>query len=90
MPRELHTVGEIEPGDLLPQLGASGSWNYGNSETKVPGLFESVTDVLELPIKVSGDRVVTFQDVAVARIVYDRHRPDVVVAHLLGCPSVTR
>ena len=33
----------------------------------MPGLFEDVEDVLNLPIKVSGDRIITFKDVASAR-----------------------
>jgi multidrug efflux pump len=39
---------------------------YGRFSVKVPGLFENVEDVLNLPIKTSGDKVVTFEDVAVA------------------------
>lgn len=35
----------IARANLLPQLGASGSWNWGDSETKVPGLFESSNDI---------------------------------------------
>jgi len=51
------------------QLVAAGALDTGQGRfsVKVPGLFENVEDVLELPIKSSGDRVVTFRDVAVAR-----------------------
>lgn len=35
----------IARANLLPQLGASGSWNWGNTETKVPGLFQSDNDI---------------------------------------------
>ena len=51
------------------QLVAAGALDTGKGRfsVKVPGLFESVFDVLTLPIKVSENRVVTFEDIAVAR-----------------------
>ena len=51
------------------QLVAAGALDTGQGRfsVKVPGLFESVFDVLTLPIKVSENRVVTFEDIAVAR-----------------------
>jgi len=51
------------------QLVAAGVLDSGAGRfpVKVPGLFEDLGDVLDLPIKTSGDRVVTFRDVAVAR-----------------------
>jgi multidrug efflux pump len=51
------------------QLVAAGALDTGAGRfsVKVPGLFESVEDVLRLPIKASGERVVTFRDVAIAR-----------------------
>jgi multidrug efflux pump len=51
------------------QLVAAGALDTGQGRfpVKVPGLFENVFDVLNLPVKVSGDRVVTFEDIAVAR-----------------------
>ena len=51
------------------QLVAAGAMDTGQGRfsVKVPGLFESIEDVLELPVKVSGDRVVSFQDIALAR-----------------------
>ncbi len=63
------------PEDLLRfvarnnQLVAAGTMDTGHGRfaVKVPGLFERVEDVLELPVKVSGDKVVTFQDVGMAR-----------------------
>ncbi len=39
----------------------------GRIVLKVPGLIEDVPDVLEMPVKVTGDTVVTFADVAVVR-----------------------
>ena len=42
----------------------------GRFAVKVPSVFESVQDLLELPIKVDGDKVITFQDVSVVRRAY--------------------
>jgi multidrug efflux pump len=42
----------------------------GSFAVKVPSVFESVKDVLELPVKVQGDSVITFQDVAQVRRSY--------------------
>jgi len=36
---------KIARANLLPQLGASGSWNWGNSETDIPGLDIDDTDI---------------------------------------------
>lgn len=35
----------IARANLLPQLGASGSWNWGNSDTDIPGLDIDDTDI---------------------------------------------
>ena len=42
----------------------------GRFPVKVPGVFESAQDVLEMPIKAVGDRVVHFRDVADVRRTY--------------------
>ncbi len=42
----------------------------GRFPVKVPGVFESAEDVLEMPIKASGDRIVHFQDIAEVRRTY--------------------
>ncbi|WNC68161.1 efflux RND transporter permease subunit [Thalassotalea nanhaiensis] len=42
----------------------------GRFAIKVPSVFETVKDLLELPIKVDGERVVTFQDVSIVRRAY--------------------
>ncbi|MCK7545107.1 efflux RND transporter permease subunit [Marinobacter bryozoorum] len=49
------------------QLVAAGSLDNGQGRMaiKVPGVVENVEDVMAMPVKVSGDRVVTFGDVAV-------------------------
>ena len=43
----------------------------GRLVLKVPGLIEDMNDVLDLPVKVDGTTVVTFQDVAIARRTFD-------------------
>ena len=63
------------PGALLRsvarnnQLVAAGALDTGQGRfaVKVPGLFERTEDVLEVPIKTSGDRVLTFGDIGIAR-----------------------
>ena len=51
------------------RLVAAGALDTGQGRftVKVPGLFESAQDVLDLPVKVRGTRVVTFGDVASVR-----------------------
>ncbi len=40
---------------------------YGRFSVKVPSVFDSLKDVLELPVKVNGKEVITFGDVATVR-----------------------
>ncbi len=42
----------------------------GRFPVKVPGVFESAEDILEMPIKAVGDRIVHFRDVAEVRRTY--------------------
>lgn len=51
------------------QLIAAGSFegDRGRFIIKVPGVIEDVEDVLRLPLKVNGNTVVTFQDIAKVR-----------------------
>jgi multidrug efflux pump len=51
------------------QLVAAGALDTGDGRfaVKVPGVFQSGEDVLNLPIKVAGDRVVRLRDVAEVR-----------------------
>ncbi len=42
----------------------------GRFAIKVPSVFENIQDLLELPIKVDDDRVITFQDVSTVRRAY--------------------
>ncbi len=51
------------------KLVAAGALDTGEGRfsVKVPGLFEGAQDVLSLPVKVVGDKVVTFADVTTVR-----------------------
>jgi multidrug efflux pump len=51
------------------RLVAAGSLDTGSGRLplKVPGVIEDLDDVLNMPVKVDGDRVVTFSDVALLR-----------------------
>lgn len=40
---------------------------YGRFSVKVPSVFDSLKDILELPIKVEGTKVITFGDIATVR-----------------------
>ncbi|MFC3679665.1 efflux RND transporter permease subunit [Bacterioplanoides pacificum] len=42
----------------------------GRFGVKVPGLVESIPDILNLPVKADGDNVVLFRDIAVGRLAY--------------------
>jgi multidrug efflux pump len=54
------------------RLVAAGSMqsSEGRFPVKVPGVFESAADVLDMPIKAVGDRVVHFKDIAEVRRTY--------------------
>lgn len=73
--------------NLNNRLVAAGALDTGQGRfaVKVPGLFESASDVLELPIKVSGDGVVTLEDVADIRRTF---KDTVSYARLNGEPAV--
>ena len=68
----------LDPGDILNLLSLNnrlvpaGTMDNGKGSfaVKVPSVFESVKDVLEQPVKVQGDSVITFQDVAKVRRSY--------------------
>ncbi len=58
----------------------------GRFAVKVPGLIESIPDILQLPVKVNGDQVVLFQDIAVGRLAYKDRKNS---ARVNGKPAVT-
>jgi multidrug efflux pump len=57
----------------------------GRFPIKVPGIIESAQDILTLPIKVDGDRVVHFEDIAEVRRTYKDAES---FARLNGNPAV--
>lgn len=63
-------IGQITRNNLLIAAGAIET-GAGRLVLKVPGLIEDVTDVMELPVKVRGDTVVTFADVATVRRTFE-------------------
>ena len=54
------------------RLVAAGALNTAQARfpVKVPGVFESTTDLLDMPIKASGARIVRFRDIAEVRRTY--------------------
>ena len=57
----------------------------GRFPVKVPGVFESAADVLDMPIKAVGERVVHFRDIAQVRRTYKDAES---VARLNGKPAL--
>jgi multidrug efflux pump len=69
------------------RLVAAGALNAteGRFPVKVPGVFESAEDVLDLPIKAVGERIVHFRDIAQVRRTYKDAES---VARLNGKPAL--
>ncbi len=69
------------------QLVAAGALDTGQGRfaVKVPGVLESVEDLLDLPVKASGDKVVVFRDIATVRRTY---KDPTGYARLDGQPAV--
>lgn len=55
--------GLIQQNNLLVAAGAIDT-GAGRMVLKVPGVVESIQDILSMPVKVSGDNVITFGDIA--------------------------
>jgi multidrug efflux pump len=72
---------------LNNRLVAAGALHssQGRFPVKVPGVFENAADVLDMPIKVVGERVVHFKDIAEVRRTYKDAES---VARLNGKPAV--
>ena len=70
------------------QLVAAGTLDTGSGSfpVKVPGLIESAEELLSLPLKVRGDRVITVSDVATVRRTY---KDPTGFARVGGRPAVT-
>ncbi|MFN3232618.1 MAG: efflux RND transporter permease subunit [Alphaproteobacteria bacterium] len=69
------------------QVVAAGTLDTGQGRfaVKVPGLFETALDVLELPVKVDGDAVVKLSDVAQIRRTF---KDAATMSRLNGRPAV--
>ncbi len=69
------------------KLVAAGSLqsSAGRFPVKVPGVFESAADVLDMPIKADGNRIVHFRDIAEVRRTYKDAES---YARLNGKPAV--
>ncbi|MCW8983371.1 MAG: efflux RND transporter permease subunit, partial [Gammaproteobacteria bacterium] len=70
------------------QLVAAGALDSGEGRfaVKVPGLFETAEDVLNLPVKVVGDRVIRFRDVTHTRRTF---KDPTSFARVNGRPSIS-
>lgn len=69
------------------RLVAAGTMDTGQGRfaIKVPGLFESAADILEMPLKVSGDAVVQVKDIASLRRTFKDPES---VARIDGLPAI--
>jgi multidrug efflux pump len=63
-------IGQITRNNQLIAAGAIEN-GAGRIVLKVPGLIEGIEDVMSLPVKVRGDTVVTFGDVATIRRTFE-------------------
>ncbi|MGD8711020.1 MAG: efflux RND transporter permease subunit, partial [Ectothiorhodospiraceae bacterium] len=75
----------VQNNNMLVAAGALDT-GKGRLNIKVPGVIENVEDVMNLPVKVDGDRVVTFGDVAHIRRTYKDPEE---FARVGGQPAVT-
>ena len=62
----IDTVNAIRSSNLLVAAGAQDT-GRGRFSLKVPGLFESSKDIMQMPIMVDGDAVVTLGDIGEVR-----------------------
>jgi len=80
----IDTVNAVRASNLLVAAGAQDT-GRGRFAIKVPGLFESVSDITGMPVKTEGDSVVTLGDIGEVR----RSFKDVEsVARVGGLPAV--
>ncbi|MEM7225449.1 MAG: efflux RND transporter permease subunit [Pseudomonadota bacterium] len=59
-------IAAVERSNRLVAAGALDT-GQGRFAIKLPGLFENADDILEMPVKVAGDAVVRFRDIAQLR-----------------------
>ena len=78
-------INTVKQNNMMVSAGGQDTGD-GSFEIKVPGLFENIEDVLNTPIKTSGDSVITFKDIAnIKRTFEDRQS----YANVNGSNSVT-
>ncbi len=85
---------QLDQSDIFPlisrnnRLVAAGSLDTGKGRfpVKVPSVYQSITDILEQPIKARGDRVITFGQVATIRRSF---KDPVSYAYLNGAPAIS-
>ena len=78
-------INTVRQNNMMVSAGGQDTGD-GSFEIKVPGLFENIEDVLNTPIKTSGDSVITFKDIAsIKRTFEDRQS----YANVNGSNSVT-
>ena len=78
-------ISTVKQNNMMVSAGAQDTGD-GSFNIKVPGLYETIDDVLDTPIKTFGDSVITFRDIAkVKRTFEDRQS----YARVNGQNSVT-
>ncbi len=77
-------IGQIQRNNRLIAAGAIET-GVGRIVLKVPGLIEDLDDVMSMPVKVRGDAVVTFGDVATIRRAFEDPRS---FARINGQPAL--
>ena len=78
-------INTVQQNNMMVSAGGQDTGD-GSFDIKVPGLFENIEDVLNTPIKTSGDSVITFRDIAsIKRTFEDRQS----YANVNGLNSVT-
>lgn len=84
----------VQAGEIIQYLSrsnrlvATGNLDTGDGRfaIKVPGLFETVEDVLNMPVKVEGDAIVSFRDIATVKRTFKDAEG---YARVDGLPAVT-
>ena len=79
------TTAVMNNSNLLVAAGAQDT-GKGRFSVKVPGLFENVTDIISVPVKVDGDAVVRLGDIAEIRRTFKDPES---FARVNGRPAVT-
>lgn len=80
-----YIVAAIQRSNLLVAAGSM-EGDEGRYAVKLPGLFEDAQDILNMPIKVDGNRVVTFRDVGTLSRTY---KDPTGTARVNGAPAIT-